>query len=154
MHRNNISATTAEGYQYTLRILLRYFGGMLLSDIKVIHIEQFLQQMRNEGRADSSIAKFWGMLYQILDRAEANDLIRKNPVRFAQKHRSITPPKRKDAFTAEEVRILMRELPHDRTGNSIRLLLGTGMRSQELLALEPKHIAEDGSYIYIRQAVK
>ena len=154
MHRKNISETTAEGYRYTLRILLRYFGDCLLSDIKVIHIEQFLQQMRSEGRADSSIAKFRGMLYQILDRAEANDLIRKNPVRFAQKHRSVMPPRRKDAFTAEEVRILMRELPYDRTGNSIRLLLGTGMRSQELLALEPKHIAEDGTYIYIRQAVK
>ena len=38
-------------------------------------------------------------------------------------------------------------------GNSIRLLLCTGMRSQELLALEPRHIAKDGSYIYILQAV-
>ena len=47
----------------------------------------------------------------------------------------------------------MRELPYDRTGLSIRLLLGTGMRSQELLALQPSHIDEDGSSIKIEQAV-
>ena len=43
---------------------------------------------------------------------------------------------------------------NDRMGLSIRLLLGTGMRMQELLALEPQFIEEDGSVIHIRQAVK
>ena len=38
-------------------------------------------------------------------------------------------------------------------GVSIRLILGTGMRSQELLGLEPRFIAEDGAVIAIRQAV-
>ena len=33
-------------------------------------------------------------------------------------------------------------------------MLGTGMRSQELLGLERKHIAEDGSYVIIEQAVQ
>ena len=47
----------------------------------------------------------------------------------------------------------MEKLPEDRMGLSIRLLLGTGMRSQEILALEPRHIAEDGSVIQIRQAI-
>ncbi len=48
----------------------------------------------------------------------------------------------------------MKVLPDDRMGLSIRLLLGTGMRMQELLALEPQFIEEDGSVIHIRQAVK
>ena len=43
----------------------------------------------------------------------------------------------------------MAELPEDRIGWSIRLLLGTGMRTQELLALEPRHVTEDGSLIKI-----
>lgn len=91
------------------------------------------------------------MLYQIFNKAEANDLILKNPVRFADKMRSTrTAPKRKDAFHAEEVRRMMEQLPHDLLGESIRLMLGTGMRTQELLALEPRHIAQDGSMISIR----
>ena len=38
-------------------------------------------------------------------------------------------------------------------GWSIRLMLATGMRTQELLGLEPRHIAKDGSTITIEQAV-
>jgi integrase len=32
-------------------------------------------------------------------------------------------------------------------------MLGTGMRTQEILALEPRYIEEDGSVIHIRQAI-
>ena len=63
------------------------------------------------------------------------------------------PPKRKEAFTADEVRHLMENLPEDKIGWSIRLLLATGMRTQELLGLEPRHIAKDGSTITIEQAL-
>ncbi len=47
----------------------------------------------------------------------------------------------------------MERLPMDHMGLSIRLMLGTGIRTQEVMALEPKHIMEDGSVIQIRQAV-
>lgn len=92
------------------------------------------------------------MLYQIFNKAEANDLVKKNPVRFAEKMRK-RPPNRKEAFTAEEVKLLLENLPEDQVGWGIRLMLCTGMRTQELLGLEPRHIAEDGSTITIEQAV-
>ena len=69
------------------------------------------------------------MLYQIFNKAEANDLIRKNPVRFAEKMRKTGPVQRRECFTAEEVTALMELLPDDRMGWSIRLLLGIGMRT-------------------------
>ena len=68
------------------------------------------------------------MLYQIFQKAEANDLVRRNPVRLAEKMRASGTAKRKEAFTTEEVAHLMKVLPDDRMGLSIRLLLGTGMR--------------------------
>ena len=148
-----MSATTAEGYKYTLRIMKAHFGEKKISEIRAIHIEDYLRKLREEGRADASISKHRGMLYQIFRKAEASDLILKNPVAFADKMRSRGPVKEKDAFTADEVQRLMAQLPEDRIGWSIRLLLGTGMRTQELLALEPKHIAEDGSVIQIWQAI-
>ena len=100
--------------------------------------------------SDSYISKARGMLYQIFQKAEANDLVRRNPVRLAEKMRAPGTAKRKEAFTTEEVAHLMKVLPDDRMGLSIRLLLGTGMRMQELLALEPQFIEEDGSVIHIR----
>lgn len=152
-NHTDISATTREGYKYTLRHLKHEFGQYPLEDIKAMHIEQFLKRLRAEGRSDSGVAQCRGMLFQIFNKAEANDLVIKNPVRFADKMRSTNPTKPKESFTADEVRLLMAKLPQDRIGLSIRLMLGTGMRTQELLALEPRHIAEDGSMIQIRQAV-
>lgn len=153
-HRENVSATTQESYQYTIRILKDQFGIRKLTSIKVLDIDRFFVKLRKDGRSDSYIRKCRSMLFQILQKAEANDLIRKNPVQFANKIKSTGKVVEKDAFTASELRLLMENLPYDRMGNSIRLLLGTGMRTQELLALEPRYIAEDGSMIYVRQAVK
>ena len=58
-----------------------------------------------------------------------------------------------ETFTQEEVKILMEQLPDNKVGHTIRLMLATGMRTQEVLALEPQHIEPDGFCIHIRQAV-
>lgn len=152
-HKDNIRPTTQDNYRYTLRILKSVFHRKKLRDIKPFDIEKMLRDLRQEGRSTSALAQCRGMMYQIMNKAEANDLIRKNPVRFAEKMRYHEPIKRKDAFTAEEVSLLMEQLPEDRIGLSIRLMLGTGMRTQELLALEPRHIEADGSSIHIEQAI-
>ena len=151
-HKDNIKPTTQENYVYTLRILKSNIGRRRVADIKAMDIEVLLRKLRREGRSDSCLAQCRGMLFQIFNKAEANDLVNKNPVRFAEKMRK-RPPKRKEAFTADEVKLLLKELPENKIGWSIRLLLCTGMRTQELLGLEPRHIAEDGSTILIEQAV-
>lgn len=151
---SGIQASTRESYRFTLKKLKDRFGSCKLMDIRPIDVETYIQEMQRDGLSDSYIAKLRGMLYQIMNKAAANDLIRKNPVQYAEKTKSAKPPKKKEAFTSEEVKLLMEKLPQDRMGWSIRLLLGTGMRGQELLALQKEHIEEDGSVIHIRQAVK
>ena len=115
------------------------FSNRKLSSIRAYDVEQFLKRLKKDGQSDSRVTQCRGMLYQIFNKAEANDIIRKNPVRFAEKMRHKGQKKRKEAFTAAEVARLLEKLPYDRMGYSIRLLLGTGMRTQELLALEPRH---------------
>ena len=153
-HRGNITATTYESYRYSMTHLKAWFGKMRLMDIKAADVENFLRDLSKQGKSDSLRSKCRGMLFQIMNKAEANDLIRKNPVRFAEKMRATAPMKRKEAFTKEEVDKLLKELPQDRLGYSIRLMLCTGIRGQELLALTPHHIEPDGSILHIRQAVK
>ena len=151
-HLDNIKPTTRESYKYTLRILKDYFGRRRLAEIKAMDIERFLRELLKDGHSYSGIAQCRGMLFQIFRKAVANDYLLKNPVEHAEKMRK-GPPKRKEAFTDEEIRLLMEHLPDDKIGWSIRLLLATGMRTQELLGLEPRHIATDGSAITIEQAV-
>ena len=90
--------------------------------------------------------------------AEADDLVVKNYARRAfRTTKRLSKSQRahqKDAFTVEEVATLLEKLPEDLLGNSIRLMLVTGLRLQELLALTPKDIAADGSVVYVSKAVK
>ena len=150
-YKDSVSPTTYESYGYTLKTLIKGFGPRKLASIKALDVENFLKGLRADGKSDSYLTKCRGMLYQIMHKAEANDLIRKNPVRFAEKMKAQRPVKRKEAFTQEEVQRLMEDLPQDKTGHTIRLMLATGMRTQEVLALEPEHIEPDGSCIHIRQ---
>lgn len=152
-HKNRISKVTAEHYKYTLNKLKDVFGDRDIKKIKPHDLDMFFDEMQEQGYSDSYVRQMRGALFQIFHKAEANDLIRKNPVRFCEKIRSKNTKPPKEAFTESEIKLLMDNLPDDRMGNSIRLLLCTGMRSQELLALEPRYISQDGSTIYIRQAV-
>lgn len=153
-YRAQVSTTTYEGYGYTLKTLNKTFGAMPLRSIKAADVEAFLRELTADGKHQSQASKCRGMMFQIMRKAQANDLILKNPVELADKTRQKPQKSKKDSFTAEEVQKLFKYLPHDKTGDSIRLLLLTGMRSQELLALEAGHIEPDGSCIHIRQAVK
>lgn len=127
-------------------------GKRKLDQIKAYDIEQFLKQLRQSKASNSRISQCRGMLFQIFNKAVANDLLNKNPAAYADKMRKARP-KPKEAFTTREVQLLLERLPQNKIGWSIRLMLGTGMRTQELLGLEPRHIAKDGSTITIEQAV-
>ena len=48
-HKHLITATTQEGYKYTLKTLNAHFGNRRLADIKVHDIEEFMLQQKNAG---------------------------------------------------------------------------------------------------------
>lgn len=156
--KGTVTMTTYESYKYTLKIIKDYFKDTPICEIKAMDIEIMLKSMAAEGRSSSYTSKIRGMLFQIFRKAEANEMIRRNPVALADKLRrprqlGEEEAAKKDSFTAEEIYRMNKYLPDDRVGWSIRLMLGTGMRTQELLALQPKHIACDGSKIDVHQAV-
>lgn len=152
-HLPELKPATRESYRYTVKLICAGpLGGMGISTILAYDIECFLRKLKEDGYSSSMISKVRGILHQALRAAEANRLIEKNPVPLIEKMRR-DPPKKKEAFTAEEVRVLMEKLPQTIVGWAIRILLATGMRKQELLALEPRHIAEDGSAIRVEQAL-
>ena len=100
-HKKNVSATTQEGYKYTLRILINHFGHRKLDSIKAFDIEEFLMEKKMEKASSSQLTKLKGMLVQIFDRAAANDLILRNPDAHLEKMKKEhkTPA---EAFTKEE----------------------------------------------------
>lgn len=156
-YQGQVQPSTYSGYQYTLKYLTDYFGDKPISDIKQIDINRFLAKLHQDGLSHSLQAKCKAMLIQIFTAAEDNDLVLKNPALHAMMPRdfSLDPTaNKKDAFTDEEFETLMSKLPDTLIGNSIRTLLVSGLRVQELLALTPEDIEEDGSVIHVRKAVK
>lgn len=158
-YKTQVSPSTYAGYRYTLKLLLNEFGHMPIIDILPMHINKFFGRMIKNGCSESKISKCRSMLIQILDSACANAIITRNAARYANQTKDKTGllpehESRKDAFTPKEIELLMENLPHNMTGNSIRLLLHTGLRVQELLALTKEDIAEDGSWICVDKAVK
>lgn len=156
-YKTQVEASTYSGYRYTLNILIARFGKYNLSEMTPMDMNRFFTDLLEEGCSYSKIHKCRTMLIQIFDSAEANELVPRNPARRAKiiKEDAVTAAKQvKDSFTDEEIETLLRELPDTPDGNGVRLLLGTGLRVQELLALTAKDIAEDGSQVTVTKAVK
>ena len=156
-YKGQVQPSTYAGYRYTLNDLISHFGDRPICDIKQMDINRFLAEMHGMGRSHSLQSKCKAMLIQIFNAAEANDLVIKNPALHAKCARDLTMSDgegKKDAFTDEEFDMLMSDLPVNLAGNSIRTMLVSGLRTQELLALTPEDIEPDGSVIRVNKAVK
>ena len=160
-YRTEVQPSTYANYQYTLARLKQQFGSRPISEIKPLEINRFYDLLKMEKRSGSYMSKCKSMLIQIFDAAEANELISRNPARMSKsiksKVASLDPEvtkREKDAFTDQEQAILHNALPDNMLGHSVLLMLGTGLRTQELLALLPDDIAPDGTSITISKAIK
>lgn len=158
-YQSQVQPSTYENYRYTLKLLKDYFGGKKLREIKALDINRFHDYLRQKGLSHSYITKCRSMLIQIFDAAEANEEVTNNPARKAKAVRAANTvtertESKKDAFSEEEQEFLEKGLNDDLMGHSIMLMLGSGMRTQELLALKASDIAEDGSQILVSKAVK
>lgn len=157
-YRSQVEESTYANYRYTLKLLNSAFGHLPLNDVKVTQINQFVNELAAKGYSSSQINKCRSMLIQILGVAEADDLVVKNYARRAfRTTKQLSKEKKshiKDSFTVEETERLLSDLPDTLLGNSIRLMLISGLRLQELLALTPRDIAEDGSWVRVDKAVK
>jgi integrase len=148
-----LAQSTMDGYSYTMRLINQHLGKRQLKDLKAFEVERFLIDLRDvHGYSASMISKARGLLFQMCKAAVASDLMVKNVVAYIEDIRCDKAPP-KESFAPDDVKKMMRNLPQDKIGWSIRVLLMTGLRKQELCALETKHIAEDGSTIIVEQAV-
>lgn len=87
-YRTEVKASTYSGYRHTLAHLKAYFCDTPIDEINTIHINALLDQLHEEGASRSKIGKCRTMMIQILDYAEANNLLVKNPARRAKTMRS------------------------------------------------------------------
>lgn len=158
-YKSQVQHSTYAGYRYTLKLIQEGLGNMKVQELLPMDINKFLDSLAERDYSMSMIRKCRAMLIQVFDSAEDNNLISRNPARrskLMRDKRDLLPEQRstKEAFSDEEVAFLERYLEEDLLGNSIRLMLCTGLRTQELLALSPTDFSEDASYVSVQKAIK
>lgn len=158
-YKSEVQASTYSGYRYTLNIIKEGMGPEVLHQVLPYRIDKFLDTLIEADYSLSQIKKCRTMLIQIFDFAEGNGLIMGNPARKSKivrdKDGVLSRPRYlKDSFDDEEVKILKKDFHGDLMGHSIRVMLSSGVRVQELIALAPTDIAKDGSTIEVSKAIK
>ncbi len=158
-YESQVQPSTFSTYRYTLNLIKTRLGQKAIADVLPLDINRFQDQLAKDGYSLSQIRKCRTMLIQIFDAADNNGLILRNPARKSKiikdRDGKLGAPRRlKDAFTDDELDKLEHGLNEDLLGHSIRLMLDTGLRTEELLALSPASIAPDGSTVTVSHAIQ
>lgn len=111
-------------------------------------IESFVIRMRDKGLADSTIRQIHIVIRQVLATAVRDHLISANPA--AQVRRPALRTKEADSLTPGQVALLLKSASGSRYEPLMRLLVSTGLRKGEALALHWSDVDLENGYLSVR----
>lgn len=148
----NIAITTYKNtyLNYINNYFICYFKNVKLSDIKPVDIQSFFNL--HADKSSSVLDKLKKVLNQIFEAAIDNDLCCKNPCRGI-KLPVYTKIKEKKVYTKRQADIVLEFAKTHKFGLGIIIILKTGLRRGELLALTWNDIDLDNNVLMVRHAV-
>ncbi len=157
-HDIDITQKTYENYEGRFRNHIKpFFEGLMLTDVSYQNVSAFVKHLKTKGVADSMIHDVIRVLAIALnDAVQVRNLISKNPCDGVPLPK-IKQTKRRPAVTDMEVLKLLEVSKHHHYWIAIPILLATGMRKGELLALTWDDVFQDEAtkrwYIRINKKV-
>jgi len=138
LDRRGVKPSTRQSYECALQLhILPELGGLLLTDVAPLHIENLLQSKLKGGLSAKSVRNLVGLLQGIFSLAVDNDLLTRSPVRG--KHKPVVQRREKPVWTPEQVRAIVEAVP--RTYRALFACAAlTGARLGELLGLQWRHL--------------
>ena len=128
-------------------------GNMLLADVKPMHCQNVLNQMKNDYKT-STIYQTRITLYCMFSDAVENDVILKNPVTKAVKYNIGKEAKEVRALTIEEQKKFLEVAKDTSNYNQYAFLLQTGLRTGELIGLKWSDIDFKKKVIHIQRSME
>lgn len=135
--RPNTVRNYKERYNRNIKSVI---GKRLLSEVKPIHCQTIFTKMAKEGYRNSTIYQTRITLYNMLEFAKENEVIRSNPCKRSVKSDIGKETEKKEALTIENQKKFLKGTRGRAYENAYRFILQTGLRTGELVALTWKDI--------------
>lgn len=148
---NIISETTYNRTLNTFNIIKKELGSMTIQKVTPNQLQDFINSQKKY--SNSSIEKMCMLLNKIFKEAINNDIIYKNPMDKVLKPKSLKQDKRIEALTVEEQKRFINALKNEKYKNIFIILLYTGIRVGECLALTLDDINLENNIINIRKSL-
>jgi integrase len=149
--KNIKSSTYKIKYESFLETHLKpYFENVKISKISQIDIQNFINS-KSDFNKDTQ-KRYVNLLKSIFESAVENDLINKNPVKNISL-KSENTKKEKRTYKQSEVDKIIDFAKNHRYGGAVAVLLKTGLRRGELLALKWEDIDFENKIVNVKRAV-
>lgn len=159
--RANTSQRTFERYAEIVRLHLKpALGGLQLSQLRPLHLQQYYTTALREGRKDGkpgglsprTVLHHHRVLHEALDQAVRWQLLARNPADAVEPPR----PERHEmqVLTAEQVRLLLEAAQDTPWYVPVLLAVTTGMRRGEILGLRWSDVDLEAGVVSVRQTLQ
>jgi integrase len=150
--RPSVRETTWSSYERCVRLHLKpRLGGVKLSRLRPVHVEQFFADLMRDGCSAGNAKKVSEVFSSAMEHAVRTEIIPVSPAA------PVAKPKRLETeivpFTPEEVRKIQEAAAGHRLAALFALAIGTGAREGELLGLGREHIDLAAGTIAIRRSL-
>ena len=131
--RPNTVRNYTERYNRNIKGII---GKMLLSEVKPLHCQKIFSDMADEGYRTTTIYQTRIALFNMLEFAKENDVIRYNPCKKSVKSDMGKPSQKKEALTKDIQKVFLEYASGKSYENQYRFILQTGLRTGELVGLK------------------
>lgn len=142
-----LAENTVKQYRYCLNNkILPALGSIQIRDIKYSTLKNFRSDLVEKSFSVSTINSTMKTLKIILSAAFRDRVIAHNPFDYLESYKK--EENTRDAFTLDEVQLLIREMPEEFRKFTAFLAL-TGMRISEAIGVQDEDIKQGNGFIYI-----
>ena len=139
--KKTVRPNTVRNYtERYMRNIKPVIGKMLLTDVKPLHCQKIFLEMADEDYKTSTIYQARIALYNMLEFAKENDVLRYNPCKKSVKSDMGKPSDKKVALTIDEQKKFLEGAAEQSYENQYRFVLQTGLRTGELVALQWRNV--------------
>ncbi len=160
LHVTEVRASTLAVDAIVRDHLVDALGLLLMQEIGPTHIHELIKREAACHKGTSFTSKLRGMAYQIFTAAVIEGIVASNPVALIKQKKKTSAAgkikEKKDAYRPEEAEHIADAClahPGNRTANIILVLMFSGARESELLALHKEYVEPTGRSFDVLQAL-